>query len=130
MTLENFYIDELDWAVFVIHSVNEKDINSVKTILHNFNCSKEDIDIAANNIKKSKYDFGYIHNNVDAKLSIIIIGESSSFSQFANTVVHETLHLIRFLSNYFDMSEEDCANFLGNFTMRILDRIQLFYNKL
>lgn len=124
----NFYIDRYDWAVFVLYSVGSEDKQKVKETLEYFNCPSHKIKIALDNL--DTLDNGFIFNNPNSHLSVILIGEVSKGSELMNTIIHEGVHLIRCISNYYELSEEECATFVGDYTMKICDKMHIIYNSL
>lgn len=118
--LDTFYIFE--WKVTIIYQYN--DIEEIIDILKNINCPKKFLIQAEENLESDFLNKGITYSNVNMKSSVIVIGDSKSFSQKLNTIAHEYYHLVSHISQILDIKEEErLANLMGNLVMKSFEKI-------
>ena len=73
------------------------------------------------NILFTKPNQGFTYTDSNKRTSVVVIGNTYSYKQFLNTVVHEAKHVQTAICKYYDVPEEseDAAYLIGYIVMRM-----------
>lgn len=93
MITQNFYLKDWDWYVTVFYAVDTYYIDDILGALEEIGCSDSGIKKAEEVFTEKTYNTGLTYSNLDGRCSVIIIGLTSSASEFQNTFDHEKGHL-------------------------------------
>ena len=68
-----------------------------------------------------KKNTGFTYSNINEKLSVVCIGETTSVEQFVSTVVHESKHIQSHICSYYGINEksEEAAYLIGYIVKRM-----------
>lgn len=98
MIVQEFTLNNYDWKVKVYYAVSFYPIEEVMKDLLDLGCTEEDMEITLNSMEENLVDFASTHSNLLQRETVIILGESSSAKEFANTLAHEVGHLAAHIS--------------------------------
>lgn len=117
MIIDKFSI--LNWKVITLYETTCDDIDFIIETLQDINCPQDYIDRALDNLEECKLNSGLTYSNLRLRSSVIVINNTSSFSQLINTVAHEYYHLISHISKILRIEdEEELATLNGDLNMR------------
>lgn len=117
MIIDKFSI--YNWKITVLYETTCNDIDFIIETLKDINCPDNYIDRALDNLEECKLNSGLTYSNLRLKSSVIIVSNTSSFSQLINTIAHEYYHLICHISAVLKIKdEEELATLNGNLNMR------------
>ena len=117
MNIDKFSI--FGWKVTILYQCTCDDIDFIIETLKDINCPNKYIKEALNNLETCNLDIGLTYSNIALKSSVIVINNTSSFSQLINTVSHEYFHLICHISKTLHIEdEEELAYLNGDLNMR------------
>lgn len=92
MKTHQIYLDKYDWYVTVYYNVTCEDEKIILPVLNLLDISKSFKEKVKGNIRQCTPNIGFTYTNFNLNETIIIIGETSSFDEFLNSLTHETLH--------------------------------------
>ena len=92
MKAHQIYVDKYEWYVTVYYDVTCDDEKIIVPILNLLDISESFLEKVGENIRKCTPNTGFTYTNFNLNETIIIIGATSSFDEFLNSVTHETLH--------------------------------------
>ena len=90
------------WLATVVYVPSERDMPTVAEALERLGCSDDDIQTVWK-LMTEEWDKGFTWSNPVRRRSITIIGRSTDWSQFYNTVMHETKHLVDEITMAYDV---------------------------
>lgn len=99
-----FLGDWCSWLVKVFYAVGDYGSAKVIRTLEDFGCNGETLEKARKNLGSGDLNVGLTYSNLDRKLSVMVIGQSSSAEQFADTLTHEIGHLASHISQSLKLS--------------------------
>lgn len=121
MIAQKYYLDQYDWAVCILFSVNKRDLKEVEQALINIDCPDSFIDEGLDNIYYSEKNVGFTYSNKLERKSIIVISETDSVGELLNTLMHECYHLANHIMLLGEDNEEARADIMGEF-IQIISR--------
>ena len=128
MIIDKFLI--YNWKVTVLYEATCDDIDTIIKLLQDINCPNIFIERALDNLEECKLNSGLTYSNSSLKRSIIVINNTSSFSQLINTISHEYYHLICHISEVLEIKdEEELATLNGNLNMRSYEIVKKIRKK-
>lgn len=86
------YLPEWDWVVIVFYNATPIDKVEIYSTLYDMGVSEETIIKIDNNIKGDMLNTGLTYTNVMQGISVIVISNTSSPSEFWSTLDHEKGH--------------------------------------
>lgn len=98
MITQRFYMPSCEWYVVVLYDVSPQDVSDIYDTLVEAGCSGTVLRSAVKNVKAGVKNSGFTYSNIDECISVVVIGETTSAEQFANTYDHEKGHLVRHIS--------------------------------
>ena len=103
-----------EWNVLIYYNVSPMDFTEIEDSLIQVECPEEDIEYAFSILESNK-NTGFTFTNDDYKMSIVCISQTTSASQFVNTVVHEAKHVQSHICSYYGIDEnsEQAAYLIG-----------------
>lgn len=93
MIVQNFYLENWDWYVTVFYAVDTYYLDDILGALEEIGCSERGIKKAEDAFGNGAYNTGLTYSNLKGRCSVIVIGLTSSTSEFQNTFDHEKGHL-------------------------------------
>ena len=130
MITQKYYIEDYDWAVYILFSVNKNDIKKVESALISMDCPDSFIDEGLDNIYYSEKNVGFTYSNKAERKSLIVISETSSIGELLNTLMHECYHLANHIILIDGDEEEKRADIMGSFIQRISRQLINLINSL
>lgn len=128
MIEDKFFIK--DWKIKIMYECTYRDLDYIIEALEDIDCPDNLVKEATDNINTKDLNIGLTYSNLNLRSSIIMIGKTSSFSQFINTVSHEYYHLMCHLRKGFNNpKEEELANLTGNLNMHSYNFIKKIFKK-
>lgn len=130
MITQKYYIEDYDWAVYILFSVNKNDIKKVESALISMDCPDSFIDEGLDNIYYSEKNVGFTYSNKAERKSLIVISETDSIGELLNTLMHECYHLANHIILIDGDEEEKRADIVGSFIQRISRQLVGLINSL
>lgn len=130
MITQKYYIEDYDWAVYILFSVNKNDIKKVESALISMDCPDSFIDEGLDNIYYSEKNVGFTYSNKAERKSLIVISETDSIGELLNTLMHECYHLANHIILIDGDEEEKRADIMGSFIQRISRQLVGLINSL
>ena len=90
------------WIATVVYVPTERGMEAVADALSKLGCPQEDIDRTWR-LMTEEWDKGYTWSNPARRRSITLIGRARNWSQFFNTLMHETKHLVDEITASYDV---------------------------
>lgn len=98
MIIQEFTLDEYGWFVRVYYIIDKYPLDEIEKDLLALGCDEEDIEKEIEEMSKFKMNQGFIHSNLNRKMSIIIIGPTTNAAEFQDSLDHEKGHLAMHVS--------------------------------
>lgn len=89
----NVHISRARWNVVVYYNVSCNDADEVMRGLYTIGCEGEDARLSILNLNSCRANNGITYSNYRDRMSVMVIGVTSSVGEFVNTFVHEIIHL-------------------------------------
>ncbi len=106
-----FSIEKYNWNITVYYDVVCEDAEKILMVLNFFQIDKS----LKEEVKKILYrclpNVGFTYTNLFLHETIIVIGKTTSFDEFLNTLTHENMHAVMHITEANDISpysEEPC----------------------
>jgi hypothetical protein len=95
MIRQRFYIDGYDWKVFVWYYVDDYYTDEILSVMQNIGCPNDDLKEAYKNLSSKTLNRGLCYSSFRNRASVVVISDTSSPDEFANSYDHEKNHLLR-----------------------------------
>ena len=93
MIRQQFDISKYDWKVEVYYAVDCFYTDEIMGRLYDIGCRGDDLRTAYENLSAGKPDTGLTYSNYGTRQTVMVIGITSSATQFQNSYDHERKHL-------------------------------------
>lgn len=93
MIRQQFDISKYDWKVEVYYAVDCYYTDEIMGRLYDIGCRGDDLRAAYENLSAGKPDTGLTYSNYGTRQTVMVIGITSSATQFQNSYDHERKHL-------------------------------------
>ena len=93
MIIQNIYLENWNWYVTVFYAVDNYYLDKIAIKLKEIGCSDKKMKEILDNLSTETYNIGLTYSNLKSRCSVIIIGITTSPSEFQNTFDHEKGHL-------------------------------------
>ena len=93
MIRQQFDISIYDWKVEVYYAVDCHYTDEIMGRLYDIGCRGDDLRTAYENLSAGKPDTGLTYSNYGTRQTVMVIGITSSATQFQNSYDHERKHL-------------------------------------
>ena len=93
MIRQQFDISKYDWKVEVYYAVDCYYTDEIMGRLYDIGCRGDDLRTAYENLSAGKPDTGLTYSNCGTRQTVMVIGITSSATQFQNSYDHERKHL-------------------------------------
>lgn len=116
MAEQEVYLERYDWIVHVLHNVRSMDAMYIRKHLRDLGCKGVPLEDASNLMLKGEANKGLTYSNISTRKSVVVIGWTTSLSEYANSLSHEMLHVVQHISEYFliNMYGEEACYLLGS----------------
>lgn len=104
MIERNFYIDKYDWNITICYNVtceNTKEILNTLNFLEISESLKKEVEDV---LYHCLPNVGFTYTNLFLHETLVIIGETSTFDEFLNTLTHENMHSVMHIIEAHDIS--------------------------
>ena len=98
MILQRIYLKRARWYVTIYHSVDVMCADEILDELIELGCHGENLKDASNLLWGNMLNNGITYSNCSRRETIIVIGETSSGSEYWNSIDHEKQHLLQDIS--------------------------------
>ena len=95
MTRQVFYLDQWDWYVTAFYETSAKDYNEIVETLIESGCKGDKLRDAKDAIIKELPNFGLTFTCYKKRMSVVVIGKTSSADEFEDSYDHEKGHLCK-----------------------------------
>ena len=118
MIRRDYHIKRYDWVIHVLYNVTCSRTSDIIALLRRVGC----------NVGSCKLDVGLTYSNYRSRESVMVIGRTSSYREFANSLFHECRHLTDHMSLALDMEigGEPIAYLSGDIGALMSDEIRMF----
>lgn len=103
---QRFYLDKYEWSVVVLYNVDSDDSEFIKDNLSKICNDRKLIKNSTKYIEQDIPNTGFIYSNFNDKISLIIVGKTTSKKEFINTIVHEANHLQSHIATVYNLDEK------------------------
>ena len=128
MIRRDYHIKRYDWVIHVLYNVTCSRTSDIIALLRRVGCPESKIREAYGNVGSCKLDVGLTYSNYRSRESVMVIGRTSSYREFANSLFHECRHLTDHMSLALDMEigGEPIAYLSGDIGALMSDEIRMF----
>lgn len=120
MIRNEIYLAEYNWTVTLFAEACYKDTETILQELRRLGCTEKCPDL-------SKGNCGLTYSDIAAQRSVMVISKASSYSEAANTIAHESMHLVSHICECYniDMNSERACYLIGELVQVICDNYKL-----
>ena len=104
MIVQDLYLNEYKWSVKVYYAVSSYYTEEILEELQKYNPTVKEYDKVMNMMENYEYNTGFTFTDYTHKKSLVIIGLTTSPSEFQNTFDHEKGHLAVHIAQYYKIS--------------------------
>ena len=104
MIVQNIHLPKYKWSVTVYYAVNEYYSEEILKELEEYNPTKFEYNQIRGLMENYEYNTGFTFTNYDKKKSLVVIGLTSSPSEFQDTFDHEKGHLAMHIAQYYNIN--------------------------
>ncbi|MFR5374774.1 hypothetical protein INE86_03436 [Parabacteroides distasonis] len=128
MIRRDYHIKRYDWVIHVLYNVTCSRISDIIALLRRAGCPESKIREAYGNVGSCKLDVGLTYSNYRSRESVMVIGRTSSYREFSNSLFHECRHLTDHMAIALnmDVGGEEIAYLSGYIGGKLAPDIQLF----
>lgn len=121
MIVQNIYLQKYEWFVTIYYAVSGYYRDAILQQLQELDCDKKHYIDAKHMIDECAFNCGFTYSNLQDKETVIVIGLTTSPSEFYNTLEHEKGHLIAAISEVYDidLQGEELQYLLGNISKKV-----------
>lgn len=98
MLRQRIYIPKYDWEVTVFYESDYRDAPYILRELDEMGVDEYSYIKANGNLRSGRKDTGLTFSNMEERKSLMVLSEASSKEEFANTWIHELIHLAMHLA--------------------------------
>lgn len=103
MIIQEIYLPEYRWKAKVYYAVNSYYADEILKELLEYNPTVKEYNKVMNAMYEYEYNTGFTFTDYDNKQSLVIIGLTTSPSEFQNTFDHEKGHLAMHIAQYYNI---------------------------
>lgn len=113
MIRQDIYIEGIDWMVTCYYAVTGCDVDGIMQRLSEAGADRDSLSLAYDNLSSGDFNKGLCYSGHGQ--SVLVVGVSSSASQFFNSLVHELHHLASHIASAlgYDLEGEDVCYIAG-----------------
>lgn len=128
MIFRELYIPKYDWFVQVFYHVTCFWTDEILDCLRNIGCPPDKMEEAYQNLTACKLNTGLTYSNYHFRESVMVVGKTSSSSEFSNSLMHECRHLEDHIAKVFKMPSggEEVAYLAGYIGQKLSKDMQMF----
>lgn len=95
MTRQVFYLKQWDWFVTVFYEAGPDNYDEIVDALIDAGCKDDKLQDAKTEINKGLPNYGLTFTGYKRKMSVVVIGKTTSADEFQNSYDHEKGHLVK-----------------------------------
>ena len=103
MIIQDIYLPKYKWSVRVYYAVNDYYSEEILEKLLEYNPTVAEYNSVKELMENYEYNTGFTFSDYRKKQSIMVIGLTTSPSEFQNTFDHEKGHLAIHIAKYYDI---------------------------
>lgn len=128
MIYRELYIPKYDWLVHIYYAVTCYWTDEIMMRLYNVGCPNNKLKESYRNLMACKLDTGLTYSNYSNRETVMIVGLTSSPSEFMNSLDHEKKHLEAHIAQAMEMDPwgEEVAYLSGNIMKDLTQDIRIF----
>lgn len=130
MIQQDLVLGAYNWHIQAFYNFTCNYTPEAVRALQRIKCPKNIIREAVSNIMSCKLNKGLTFTNMSLQRSVIIVSETSSPSEFLNTLVHEDHHLLSHIAEKYGIScgSEELCYLAGELISKQYDFVKKFIN--
>ena len=112
---------EYDWTVYIFFYSRPSDSDYILAYLRSFGCKGDNLYNAKISLKNGRKNEGLTYSNYMKRVSVLVVGQASSFDELMNSSAHEIDHLAKHIveANGIDVFSEEASYLVGDLTQKI-----------
>lgn len=128
MFTRRLYIKKYDWRVKIFYSVTCYWTSSILRALRRIGCPEDYLRTSYENLSACMLDTGITYSNYQTRRTVMVIGKTSSPSEFMNSFDHERKHLEAHIAQAYNMDPwgEEIAYMSGEIARDLTEDVQRF----
>lgn len=128
MIYRELYIPKYDWLVHIYYAVTCYWTDEIMMRLYNVGCPQNKLKESYKNLMACKLDTGLTYSNYSNRETVMVVGLTSSPSEFMNSLDHEKKHLEAHIAKAMGMNPwgEEVAYLAGNIMRDLTSDIHMF----
>lgn len=117
------------WTVDVFLAVQPRHALTVEKALTDIGCDDGYLRQAKALLQAEELDRGLTYSNIAERRSVMVVGESSSASEFVNSLTHELHHLVAHICEGvgIDMASEEACYLAGAISALVYDAVPCLF---
>ena len=121
MKRATIHLKEYDWTVYIFFYSRPSDSDEILGYLKSFGCKGDNLYNARKSLKNGRKNEGLTYSNYIKRVSVLVVGETSSFDELMNSSAHEIDHLAKHIveANGVDVFSEEASYIVGDLTQKI-----------
>lgn len=121
MKKANIDLREYDWTVYIFFYSRPSDSDEILAYLRSFGCKGDNLYNAKRSLKNGRKNEGLTYSNYMKRVSVLVVGQASSFDELMNSSAHEIDHLAKHIveANGIDIFSEEASYLVGDLTQKI-----------
>ncbi|MCQ2105955.1 MAG: hypothetical protein MJZ26_09205 [Fibrobacter sp.] len=122
----NIYLEQYDWMARIYVAVTHLNTREVTHALMHIGCRGRDLDTAYAQLARGNENTGICYTNKMERMSVVVIGRTSSAKEFLNSLMHETGHLACHIAQQFRISTEgeEICYIMGDIAMKMYPKVR------
>lgn len=131
MIIQDIYLPKYDWEVKVYYAVDSYYKEEIVQNLIDIDCDEQSLFKAIDMMNNLDYNNGFTYSNNALHKSIMVIGMTTSSSEFYNTLDHEKGHLVTHIAitNFIDPYSEEIQYISGAISKKLFPVAKKFLCK-
>lgn len=128
MIKQEIYIEKYDWTIYAFYHHTRYDVDDIMEHLWIAECDASTAKKAYENLVDNSLNLGLCYSNYKKRLSVFVVGRTSSASEFANSWHHELSHLQSHIAKAYNLDPlgESIAYLTGSIAMEMFPKIKGF----
>lgn len=126
MICKQLHIERYDWLVFCFFAVDGYYTDRICDLLQQIGVSETIMQDVYSHLQRSDIDTGFTFSNKTERISVMVVGLTSSKAEFLNSFSHELRHLCDDIASASDigLSGEPVAYLAGDIAMQLAPTIE------
>lgn len=128
MIIQKVYLKDYDWIIKVYYAVDRYYTNDIIQDLKNFNIKSHELSNIKHLLNSNTFNIGFTYSDYTIRKTIIVIGLTSSASEFQNTFDHEKGHAAMHIGEYYQLNPygEDYQYLAGEIGKKLFPYAKMF----